>query len=111
MKVSFLYGATFTRLLRYPIKFGKNMSFRAWLKLFLFVPTSILNSLLAIPDFFYMGQRPKQLIFIVGHYRSGTTHLHNLIEAAGDLIAPTTYECAMPAHFLFTNSWLKPIIY
>tara|TARA_B100000900_G_scaffold335819_2_gene297450 strand:+ start:3769 stop:4836 length:1068 start_codon:yes stop_codon:yes gene_type:complete len=110
MKVSFLYGTTFTRLFRYPIKFGRNISIRGWLKLFLFVPISLLNSVLAIPDFFYKGQRPKQIIFIVGHYRSGTTHLHNLIEAAGNLIAPTTYECAMPAHFLFTNSWLKPIV-
>ena len=110
MKVSFLYGTTFTRLLRYPIKFGRNMSFGGWFKLVLYVPIGLLNSILAIPDFFYKGRRPKQMIFIVGHYRSGTTHLHNLIEAAGDLIAPTTYECAMPAHFLFTNSWLKPII-
>ena len=110
MKVSFLYGTTFTRLLRYPIKFGRNMSFGGWFKLVLFVPIGLLNSILAIPDFFYKGRSPKQMIFIVGHYRSGTTHLHNLIEASGDLIAPTTYECAMPAHFLFTNSWLKPII-
>lgn len=110
MKVSFLYGTTFRRLLKYPIKFKKNMGFGGWLKLLPFVPISVLNSVLAIPDYFFKGQRPKQLIFIVGHYRSGTTHLHNLIEAAGDLIAPTTYECAMPAHFLFTNSWLKPIV-
>lgn len=110
MKVSFLYGTTFARLMRYPIKFSGKMSFVGWLRLMRFVPTSLLNSVLAIPDFFYKGQHPKQMIFIVGHYRSGTTHLHNLIEAAGDLFAPTTYECAMPAHFLFTNSWLKPII-
>lgn len=110
MKVSFLYGTTLTRLLRYPIKFGRHIAPAGWLRLILFLPISLLNSFLAIPDFFYKGQRPKQMIFIVGHYRSGTTHLHNLIEVAGDLFAPTTYECAMPAHFLFTNSWLKPVL-
>src|SRR6266481_6322914 len=39
-------------------------------------------------------------IFIIGHWRTGTTHLHELLALDESLVAPTTLECFAPAHFL-----------
>ena len=110
MSVSFFYGTTLSRLFRFPWKFRRNFNLAGWIKLFSLIPLGLFNSILAIPDFFFRGKNPKEIVIIVGHYRSGTTHLHNLIEATGEMVAPSTYECAMPYHFLFTNIWLKPVI-
>src|SRR5207244_9423156 len=44
-------------------------------------------------------------IFIVGHWRSGTTYLHELMVLDDRFAYPTTYECFAPNHFLLTE-WL-----
>ena len=54
-------------------------------------------------------------IFIVGHWRSGTTLLHELLMLDPRLSFPTTFECFAPSHFLVTEwiferyfNWLLP---
>ena len=39
-------------------------------------------------------------VFLVGHWRSGTTLLHELIALDESFAAPSTYECFNPDHFL-----------
>jgi hypothetical protein len=39
-------------------------------------------------------------LFIVGHWRTGTTMLHELLALDPQFRCPTTYECTAPAHFL-----------
>ncbi|MEX0675750.1 MAG: sulfotransferase [Pirellulales bacterium] len=41
-------------------------------------------------------------IFIIGHWRSGTTLLHELLVLDGRYTYPTTYECLAPNHFLIS---------
>jgi omega-hydroxy-beta-dihydromenaquinone-9 sulfotransferase len=38
-------------------------------------------------------------VFIIGHWRSGTTFLHELLTRDPNLTAPSTYECFCPGHF------------
>ncbi|HZN34634.1 MAG TPA: sulfotransferase [Pirellulaceae bacterium] len=45
-------------------------------------------------------------VFVIGHWRTGTTLLHELLALDPRLRAPTTYECLAPHHFLLTGSWL-----
>jgi len=45
-------------------------------------------------------------IFILGHWRTGTTLLHELLALDPRLRVPTTYECLVPHHFLLTGGWL-----
>lgn len=54
-------------------------------------------------------------IFIVGHWRSGTTLLHELMMLDSRLSYPTTYQCFAPHHFLISEwffstfcNWLLP---
>ncbi len=42
-------------------------------------------------------------LFLLGHWRSGTTLLHDLIACDPRLAFPTTYECFLPSHFLLTE--------
>jgi len=42
-------------------------------------------------------------VFIIGHWRSGTTFLHELLVRDPQHTYPTTYECFCPAHFLLTG--------
>jgi hypothetical protein len=49
-------------------------------------------------------------IFILGHWRSGTTLLHNLLARDPQFSCPTQYECAFPSHFLLTERWLPRLL-
>jgi hypothetical protein len=50
-------------------------------------------------------------IFIIGHWRTGTTFLHELLILDERHTYPTTYECFEPNHFLLTerliSRWLR----
>jgi hypothetical protein len=45
-------------------------------------------------------------VFIIGHWRTGTTLLHELLIRDPNHAFATTYECLAPNHFLLTGRWL-----
>ena len=49
-------------------------------------------------------------IFIIGHWRSGTTHLHELLVRDERLGYPDTYECFAPSHALMSGPWLPSML-
>lgn len=49
-------------------------------------------------------------IFVVGHWRSGTTLLHELLVLDSEFTFPNTFACFSPNHFLFSERWLKRMI-
>ena len=46
---------------------------------------------------------PADPLFIIGHWRTGTTWLHELLCLDDQFTFPTTYECFDPNHFLLTE--------
>ena len=42
-------------------------------------------------------------IFVMGHWRTGTTFMHDFFAEDPNLAYPTTYECFFPHHFLLTE--------
>ncbi len=48
-------------------------------------------------------------LFILGHYRSGTKHLHNLMALDPRLAAPTFFQVLNPHTFLTTERWAAPV--
>lgn len=46
----------------------------------------------------------KPPLFILGHWRTGTTHLHNLLALDDRFAFPNYYQAAYPHHFLCTES-------
>jgi len=49
-------------------------------------------------------------VFVIGHWRTGTTFLHDLFSVDPNLSYPTTYECFFPHHFLLTENTLANIM-
>ncbi|MFM8734494.1 MAG: sulfotransferase family protein [Pirellulales bacterium] len=54
-------------------------------------------------------------LFIIGHWRSGTTLMHEMAMLDDRFCCPNTYECFAPGHFLLTEdvltralSWMMP---
>lgn len=45
-------------------------------------------------------------VFVLGHWRSGTSFLHNLFCCDPRLAYPTTYQCSFPSGFLVTEKVL-----
>jgi hypothetical protein len=45
-------------------------------------------------------------VFIIGHWRSGTTFLHELMHLDERFGSPTTYECFAPHHCILTEWWV-----
>jgi hypothetical protein len=74
---------------------------------------SVFNTTLQLAQQVIYGRRvrattiPHAPVFILGHWRSGTTLLHELLTRDCRHAFPTTYECFAPHHFLLTRSWMS----
>ena len=77
---------------------------------------SIGNSVLSFVQWIFLGRRinnvkiDKPPVFIVGHWRSGTTLVHELMNLDENLAAPNTYQCFAPCHFPITEWCMKPMV-
>jgi omega-hydroxy-beta-dihydromenaquinone-9 sulfotransferase len=77
---------------------------------------SFMNSLLnALQHLFYSRRIARTAlqapIFIVGHWRSGTTFLHELLTQDPQFAAPSTYECFCPGHFHLSARFFTKLEY
>jgi hypothetical protein len=69
---------------------------------------SVFNSMHRIEQWLLVGWRVKKELaqpplFVLGHWRTGTTLLHELLALDTRHTCPTTYECFAPSHFLITE--------
>ena len=74
---------------------------------------SLMNTLLRGVQSIFYGRQVKRFkiehppIFILGHWRSGTTLLHELLILDPRHGFPTTLQCFAPNHFLLTEGIIK----
>ena len=47
----------------------------------------------------------------LGHWRTGTTYLHELLIRDPRHSYPTTYQCLAPGHFLISEAWLPKVFF
>lgn len=77
---------------------------------------SVFNSLLRLISELLYGRRARRVelqhppLFVIGHWRTGTTWLHELIVKDERMNFPTTYQCMAPHHFLLTDSTLGRMV-
>jgi hypothetical protein len=55
------------------------------------------------------GVKVKPPIFVLGHWRNGTTHLHNLLAVDDRLAFPNLYQVLFPHTFLCTERYNWPV--
>lgn len=82
---------------------------------------AVYNSTMGFVEYVIYGRRiantkpSKSPVFIIGHWRSGTTLLHDLISQDPQFAFPNLYQVLFPSHFLTTEriavpltSWMVP---
>jgi hypothetical protein len=75
---------------------------------------TMLNSALSALERVVYGRRidRAQLVepplFILGHWRAGTTFLHELLICDPEHTYPTTYQCFAPEHFVLSERFITP---
>lgn len=55
-------------------------------------------------------EMPNDPIFIVGHWRTGSTLLHQLMSLDDQLVAPTMFQVSVPDSFLVSEKYYKPVM-
>lgn len=110
MKISFLYGVRLDKLILLSIKHGGIKISR--LPSFSFhIIYGVINFVFSIPDLFWRDKGlPNNLTFILGHYRSGTSHLLNVLTEEGTFTSPSNYQCLFPHTFLSTEYLFSPLL-
>jgi len=107
--LKFWYGICFTGWVRLLVRNRFRVGWQNWHHLPCMTAMSIFNSLYRKGQWVRWGWRIKpipedrQPLFILGHWRSGTTLLHELLVLDPRHTYPTTYECFAPNHFLATQ--------
>lgn len=110
-----LAGATFTNLLRLlaqnHFRIGLSGVPRTLYSLtmsLLLSPLNLLETLRYDQD--VKNTRVEPPVFIVGHWRSGTTFLHNILSQDSQFGYPTTFQTVTPGLFLRFEHLVKPLV-
>ena len=113
----FWHGMLFTSWIRLLFEHGFRIHpLRLSLALTVTISSSF-NSKMRLAQLALLGHKinqtpvPKDPVFILGHWRSGTTFLHELLSVDDRFASPTTYQCFCPHHFLLTESILTRLLW
>ncbi|MEZ6053675.1 MAG: sulfotransferase [Planctomycetaceae bacterium] len=92
-----------------------------WHRWALLPPFALYNSAMGAVEKLVYGRKVEATeihpspLFIIGHWRSGTTLLHNLVSLDSQFTFPNMYHVAFPHHFLLTEDvvskftgWMLP---
>ena len=102
-------GCSFSAWARLLIRNRFAVHWSRWHFAVLYTFLSVVNSYLGLWQKILFGRRVAKTviadspIFIVGHWRTGTTLLHELLDLDDRHTGPTGYECLAPQHFLLTE--------
>ena len=112
----YLAGSSPHNLLRILFKNNFNISFRYIPRVFqIFFATVLFYPFFILEKILFTNSINKTLlshppIFIIGHWRSGTTYMHNLVSQDSQFAYPTTYQCFMPGIFLTGKGFIKRVL-
>ncbi|MEK6260349.1 MAG: sulfotransferase [Planctomycetota bacterium] len=109
-----LVGMTFGDWWRLLRKHRFAVSPLAWHRIAFQMTVSLANSINRVLELRAYGSRLKEVaipppLFVLGHYRSGTTHLHYLLTLDSRFAFPNVYQTFNPHTFLRTEWWIAPV--
>ena len=111
IRQQFLTGTPVIQLLR--IIRGNRIELKQWRNVTRLFLVATLASIYSILDHFRYGKAieateiVKPPIFVLGHWRSGTTLLQTLLSLDQNITTPTFYQCSFPQSFLSVNAKIK----
>lgn len=53
---------------------------------------------------------PQNPIFIIGHWRTGSTYLQQILNCDSQFVTPTYLQCCFPESFLSSEKFVRPIM-
>jgi hypothetical protein len=53
---------------------------------------------------------PSDIIFIIGHWRTGSTFLHQMMAQDTQFACPTLFQVALPDHFISSYHYFRPVM-
>jgi hypothetical protein len=114
-QLAFIGFCRFTNLLRL-IPYAPSIHPRYVGRLLLLIMTSLATAPLRLWERVRYGRRIADIridrppVFIIGHWRSGTTHLHNLMYQDPAFGCFTMYQAVVPGCTLAGGAWLKAML-
>lgn len=109
-------GIRFSSLMKLVFRYGVGFRPLYIMRLLVLIPTSLLSEIFTFFENLKYGRKIKGTIienppvFIIGHWRSGTTFLHQLIFLDSRFTAPTVVQTVIPDHFLFSSKYWIPVM-
>jgi hypothetical protein len=88
-----------------------------WAMAFLITLITPFNSIMGAVQSLIYGRKIRETqltappVFIIGHWRSGTTYLHELMSLDDRFGSPTTYQCFAPMHCLLTEWFMTRFMF
>jgi len=109
-----LSGITVRDWLRLLRENGFEIDLSCWPRGAVVAAASVFNSMGAVMERMLLGSShppaSQPPLFILGHWRSGTTHLHNLLACDEQFIAPTLYQVLFPHTFRLTEKLVARVL-
>ncbi|MEZ5804821.1 MAG: sulfotransferase [Rhizobiaceae bacterium] len=111
----FWNGMTVSAWLRLLVKNRFRLGWQYWYMVPAVTAYGLLHSLTRIEQWLLAGHRIRSRLdhpplFVLGHWRTGTTLLHELLVLDQRHTSPNTYECFAPAHFMLTEGTGVPLL-
>lgn len=105
-----IQGMTLRTLLRVVSRNHFQVDSRCLGRLAHLIVLGVFNHVYGLCEDFFNGQEIRATeigqdpLFVLGHWRSGTTHLHNLLSLDENNVTPTAFQALFPHHFIFTQA-------
>jgi hypothetical protein len=112
----FWEGCNFSAWMRLLVRNRFAVHWSCWYIAIIVTVVSLIHTALRYLQDAWFGDRPERTpirqapVFIIGHWRTGTTLLHEFLILDPRHTYPTTYECLEPNHFLLTERLLTRIL-
>ena len=114
--LNIIMGIKFTTLFKMVLRYGIGLNPKYILRFLFLLPNSLISQILVWVETIKFKKKigqttiEKPPVFIIGHWRSGTTFLHQLIYLDSQFTAPTVVQTILPEHFLFSTKYYVPFL-
>jgi hypothetical protein len=114
--INLMMGTRFTTLLQIVFRNGIGLNPKFILRFLSLLPSSLLVEIFILIEKIKYGEKIKKTdiekppVFIIGHWRSGTTFLQQLIHLDNQFTAPTVVQVITPEHFLISTKYWVPVL-
>ncbi len=109
LKPQVIQGMTLAMLLKLLARNGFRVDTACLGRLAQLAMIGVINHVYGACEEFFNGKEIRDTrvgaspLFVLGHWRSGTTHLHNLLSQDENCPSPSAFQALFPHHFLFTQ--------